>query len=53
MGNTGHYDTSVTSVQIKTIYIQDVFSIIFILIMRLFYFNNIIYNSNIDHYINT
>ena len=52
MSNTGHCDISVTIVQIKKKYIQDLFSIIFLLIRGIFYFNICIYISNIDHYIN-
>ena len=51
MSNTGHCDISVTIIQIKKKYIQDLFSIIFLLIRDIFYFNICIYISNIDHYI--
>ena len=51
MSNTGHCDISVTIVQIKKKYIQDLFSFIFLLIISIFYFNMCIQNSDIDHYI--
>ena len=51
MSNTGHCDISVTIARIKKKYIQDLFSIIFLLIRDIFYFNICIYISNIDHYI--
>ena len=47
-----YYDISVTIDEINNKCIQYLFRNIFLLIMGIFYFNNYIYNSNIDNYIN-